>query len=949
MQMKKITLALIAATAYPWTMAMAQNEKTAPQPPTTLQGWAQQLEKFGKGIPQEEAFVHMDNTCYFLGDTLYYKAYLRRSDTGMPSGVSNLMYVELLTPDGYLVERQKIKMTAGQGIGSFVLPDTLYGGYYELRAYTKWQLNWGEHQHRHTKNAEAWFFSKQMAKEYYRDWDKLYSRVFPVYDKPKEPGEYYEDMTTRPMQRMVKTDDTPHATLGFYPEGGDMVAGTRCRIAFEANDAEGQHLVGTLNVKNRKGQTVATARTESRGRGAFELECLADEKYTAEFEWDGRTARKDLPQVQTEGAAMQVTQTAQGLQVVVNATGQAAGEALGITAMCHGVPVDCQQLGQGKTRSTLIPADKLPTGVVQITLYNEQGRVYADRMAFVRKDDFQPQNITFGNIQEAPYEPYAPITVRVNGEPGSYLSVAVRDAAHTDYTYDNGNIMTEMLLCSQIRGFVEQPEYYFEANDQEHQRALDLLMMVQGWRRYNWVTMATPGAFSINYMYEQSEILNGQVSKYTAKDQVDAFRSQLQEWLDEMENASSSMDEEPSEGAEESADDRLSSMINDMNANAAAIMSNNGTTNRANASVSREMFHENEGNLKHEVRVHVELTQPSVEGEGGFESTSDLTTSRNGMFQVKLPAFEQGSYFFLAASDTTKWNSQEKKNYHWVERGYDNNDKLNYPEFYVKLNYSFPRFVKPYTWYQQTPAPVPEGSAIKSEYGNGGGMLKELKVSTKRTRMRSFDKNNPAYVIDAYQAFNDVCDAGFCDGYYNGAEMFMFQIARNYIGDMNMERAYKLEARYNGKNLSALQSTGVLNKYNLLKNLDKVYIYTDYSPRLEGNARYSGDNQPVVTVDVHRYEDESYRKTWRDRRYIMWGYSVCEDFYQPDYSKQKPQARSDYRRTLYWHPYVKLDENGQAMLQFYNNGGKTQISVSAEGITMQGALQTGHSNPEDRK
>ena len=28
---------------------------------------------FGVGLPQEKAYLHLDNTCYFLGDTIWYK------------------------------------------------------------------------------------------------------------------------------------------------------------------------------------------------------------------------------------------------------------------------------------------------------------------------------------------------------------------------------------------------------------------------------------------------------------------------------------------------------------------------------------------------------------------------------------------------------------------------------------------------------------------------------------------------------------------------------------------------------------------------------------------------------------------------------------------------------------------------------------------------------------
>ena len=148
-------LLLLIATS---SISLLRAQQTAV--PTTLEGWADRLEAFGKSIPQEQVFVHMDNTCYFLGDTIYYKAYVRRSDTGTPSRLSGVLYAELLNQDGYLVERQQLELQNGQMHGSFVLQDTLYGGYYELRAYTRWQLNWGVTEHPHNKVSEQWFFNK---------------------------------------------------------------------------------------------------------------------------------------------------------------------------------------------------------------------------------------------------------------------------------------------------------------------------------------------------------------------------------------------------------------------------------------------------------------------------------------------------------------------------------------------------------------------------------------------------------------------------------------------------------------------------------------------------------------------------------------------------------------------------------------------------------------------
>ena len=101
---------------------------------------------------QEKVYVHTDNMCYFVGDTLWYKAYVVRADDLKFTDMSRLLYVELLSPDGLLVERQTVVVSdKGLSCGGFALPDSLYGGYYELRAYTRWMLNFNVTQHRYSR------------------------------------------------------------------------------------------------------------------------------------------------------------------------------------------------------------------------------------------------------------------------------------------------------------------------------------------------------------------------------------------------------------------------------------------------------------------------------------------------------------------------------------------------------------------------------------------------------------------------------------------------------------------------------------------------------------------------------------------------------------------------------------------------------------------------------
>ena len=190
---------------------------------------------------------------------------------------------------------------------------------------------------------------------------------------------------------------------------------------------------------------------------------------------------------------------------------------------------------------------------------------------------------------------------------------------------------------------------------------------------------------------------------------------------------------------------------------------------------------------------------------------------------------------------------------------------------------------------------------------------------------------------------------------------------------MNLSRDYVLELRIDGKmeaNKSVAESnrtyiggavgggmpvetfnisSATKEKYNLLKNLGKVYIYTDYSPRREGNSLYDGEDIPVVTVDLHLIDqNESHRATSRDRRYLLPGYSAPMEFYQPDYSQKPLPDVKDYRRTLYWNPDLLIGDDGRAEFRFYGNGKQTHLSVRAEGIATDGTLLTGQSMPEDR-
>lgn len=910
-----------------------------------LELMANRLKAFGAKLPQEQVFLHLDNTGYYLGDTLYYKAYVSRGDNGKPTNLSGILYCELLNDDGYLIERQMIALENGEGHGNFSLADTtLYAGYYELRAYTKWQLNWGVTEQPHSQWAEKYFFNKDMAHDYYRDYEKLYSRVFPVFDRPLAPGDFSQDMTLRPLAAYYKNPaDDPETTLQLFPEGGSLVAGLKQRVAWEVRNQQGRTLEGTLSVTTPDGQVIASE-TINRGRGIFEVTVPASQRLTAEFTPSashdnptGTLPATTMLKAEDDGVALRVDTDTAGISISCTSAGLASQEELGITVMCKGILMHFQKIDAAPIHLPLSKA-----GVYQVTVFNQDGRVYADRLCFYLPSGFQSSNVTFSGVKVGNYSAFEPVAIELHGAPGASMSVAIRDAAKSEYVYDTGNMLTESLLSSQIKGFVPQPQWFFQKDEPQRRQALDLLLMVQGWRRYVWKEMAVKGEFQLLHMPESRyPHWTGQVHNYSAEQVLSVFEQRMQKEQDAGNDDSSSDEEQEEKDGEETMEEKV------------AANGNTGLTD------SRDRFNKRENNLKYPVALHAEFSQPGNEGvEGDMRS--------QGTFALDFPRYYENFLFFLAASDTTKWKKGEPPV--WVQNGRTKRDELEFPEFYVKLDPVYPRFPKPYDYYQSHLAPMPKDNPLYNSMNEQVRMLSEVTIGARRNGRRRFGHWRPAFIIDAYDAFNATCDAGFAPGYFMGAGRFGEDVARTFIGDMKTDCRYDVGYRFDGKVYSsgtAMQRRKTnttkgtrmepipedtynmpdtkLDKYNYLWNLDKVVVFTDYSPRKDQSGKYRGNDLPSVTIDLHLLEADGERLYRKNRFWRMKGFSIPDEFYSPDYSKQ-PLPKEDYRRTLYWNPNVRLDSNGQATISLYNNSSSSILQISAEGWAPDGTPQCGNVN-----
>ncbi len=918
----------------------------------------QALEQSSVSQIQEKVFVHTDNQCYFVGDTLWYKAYVVRADNLQPTDMSRILYVELLSPDGLVVERQNIIISPkGYTCGQFTLRDSLYSGYYELRAYTRWMLNFNVRHHRYRRD-ETWsFYNKQMAADYFRIWDGLYSRVFPIYSKPEEAGDYdVRSMYQRPKTRIPK-QKKEDLIVTFYPEGGHLIQGVENRVAFEAVNQHGEaaNLKGTLKADGMPDMEI---KTEYMGRGSFVV-TPSDKRLKAHFTFHDKEYSFSLPKAEKQGVAIMLDDN----QLKIN-TSQLLSECeYGLSVLCRGklkyfssITSLTSITSTTSSTSITIPFDSLSSGVHDLTIFDSNGQILADRLFFVNRHENDGNLITADIKSTHTYQPYEKIDIPVQlastTEP-TVFSLSILDTNTDEPTYNNGNIMTDLLLSSELKGFIAYPAYYFESDDEVHRRHLDQLMMVQGWRKYNWTELSDTSRV-MRYEPETSMTIEGGVYKMLSLNEVEP--DEILNWQDGVGllGRKASEDYDPLDPFAESSESEDGGLLSSTDEIADPVDTWTETSTFEYGSIGNANDHVgvNHGNLRHEVLVEAEI---SVDGQfvGGI-----MKTENGGHFLFNVPPFYGDAFLNMKAykeNDSIKKNMASRKDRKVL-------DEDAFPDYYVKRDVFFPMYTHDYTYYEKHQPEYTEEMLIDTvselSMENDVHQLQNVNVKGHRRGRRAIDWKKPAFVMDAYDLYNDITDRGLSFGKLD-MRQFPVQVCKYLFGNMNRYVKFNVDGRIDGstyyrnyspvsEGASDAEKAGIFRAnrtsqslYNKLKlkRLQDIRVFTDFEPRTEDSTMVVSSLLADATVEMVTIPNDGVQPTFRDRHILFHGFNMAEDFYQPDYSNRPLDEKpADYRRTLYWNPNAVTDEQGRFTATFYNNGKETRIRMTAAGVTSDGRL-----------
>lgn len=388
---------------------------------------------------------------------MWFKVYAVESTQARPLTLSSVAYVEVLDAKHHPVLQGKVALKNATGQGSFALPTSLASGSYTVRAYTSWMQNFGP---------EGYFHGTVTV------------------------------LNTAAPSGPAAGKDPVAVDAQFFPEGGHLVQGLRSKVAFKVTGHDGRGVAAEGKVLNPAGGVVATFKTLRLGMGNFTFTpATAQGGYTAVLTLGPhRVVVRPLPPVYAQGYALRLEDTgAAQLTLAVSATTTQPETIflLGHSRQKMAVAIQAQ-LVNGRA-GFAISKNWLPPGVSHFTVFNAHQQPLCERLYF------QPPKRLLGLSARADKAQYAlrdkvQVQVAVPDQPahlGANWSMAV-------YRLDSLNatpavtIDHYLWLTSELRGAVENPDYYFSANGPEVSEATDNLLLTQGWSRFRWEDILSP-------------------------------------------------------------------------------------------------------------------------------------------------------------------------------------------------------------------------------------------------------------------------------------------------------------------------------------------------------------------------------------------------------------------------------------------------------------------------
>lgn len=404
------------------------------------------LSIYNQSYQQEKVHIHFDKGLYAKGETIWGKAYILAGDA--LSDYSRNFYADWYDDAGLLIKHSVHPIFESSAKLQFEIPQNYKGNRIRIKAYTRWMLNFDA----------AFIFTK--------------------------------DITVQGSDSVAGTKKVdPLYKLQFFPEGGQLVTGLQSQVGFLSVNQNGDPAPIKGAIFNSKMTLMDSIQSVHDGMGVFSFTPEKDESYNCIWvDAAGTVHTTALPTAKPDGIVMQAVLQEDKAKIVIQRPGVTAQNFLQLHVVAsmnqRMVYTSTIQLQTKKSAALAMQTDSLPTGVLQITVFDASWVPVAERVLFINNNlhTFYPSVKMF--TPRLFKRAKNTIDIVVEDTLLSNLSVSVTDInAVQDHS---NNIFSNLLLHGDIKGNIPNAAHYFSSTDADVPANLDLVMLTHGWRKYNW-------------------------------------------------------------------------------------------------------------------------------------------------------------------------------------------------------------------------------------------------------------------------------------------------------------------------------------------------------------------------------------------------------------------------------------------------------------------------------
>ena len=534
--------------------------------------------KTSKNSYSEKIYLQLNSTVFTSDQTIWFKTIITDLNQ-KPTSLSNVLYVDLVDFDERIVASKLLKIENSIGDGFFDLQEIrpLSEGKYMVRAYTKWNTNFKDNLVSKLYIDIFKTRKKPVNKEPIREVTisekansqlELSAKIFPKLINPKFRGKLkiYLTIDEKKDSLIIKKNkdkiyafdyllpknavkakievqldsvriknfdyksfssfsksiaiDKDYINLQFFPEGGKLVDGLTSIVAFKALDYKNEGISIKGIIKDENGLKITEFKSNQLGMGLYQLKADKTKRYTAVISKDNTTNYTfKLPKIYEKGYVLnaKISKDFFKLQIRSNFS---QSDSLLVKAQARGITyfnkkIQCKK---GKVKMAF-KKSLFPEGIITFTVFNKLNQPICERLVFNYKEDSNRLKITAKPVKKEYYQrDKVEFDIKINQGIQSKINTSllvINKEQLGKMQLNRSNILSYFLLESELKGKIEQPQFYFDTKNKHRFYAMDALLLTQGWR--NYIFKPTKDKIEFKYQPEKGLQISGSIEEYSKR------------------------------------------------------------------------------------------------------------------------------------------------------------------------------------------------------------------------------------------------------------------------------------------------------------------------------------------------------------------------------------------------------------------------------------------------